>query len=132
MWPSDGSSIEDFPREKLSPTLFGGEEINSEFWKILGHHIKHGGLGIPGPPVPADIAYNISKAASGELVDSFLGGTTLNNVCHRVCVHGAIADAIKYQNPVEMAELARQTKLAGVQERNRLHRAKNNEHGLAL
>ena len=41
--------IEETLREKFPPALFGGEEINAEFWKILGHSVKHGGLGIPDP-----------------------------------------------------------------------------------
>ena len=39
--------IEDALREKFFPSIFGGEEINSDFRKILGHKVKHGGLGIP-------------------------------------------------------------------------------------
>ena len=34
-------------REKFPPALFGGEEINTNFRKILGHSVKHDGLGIP-------------------------------------------------------------------------------------
>ena len=41
--------IEEALREKFFPTLFRGEEINADFRKILGHSIKHGGLGIPDP-----------------------------------------------------------------------------------
>ena len=41
--------IEEALREKFFPTLFREEEINSGFWQILGHRIKHGGLGIPDP-----------------------------------------------------------------------------------
>ena len=41
--------IEEALREKLSPLLFGGEDVNSDFRKILGHSVKHGGLGIPDP-----------------------------------------------------------------------------------
>ena len=66
--------IEEALREKFSPLLFGGEEITDNFWKILGHSDKHGGLGIPEPRLSADSAYNTSKAASRELVDSLLGG----------------------------------------------------------
>ena len=38
--------IEEALREKFFPALLGGEEINANFWKILDHIIKHGGLGI--------------------------------------------------------------------------------------
>ena len=41
--------IEEALRDKFFPALFGGEEINADFWQILGHSIKHGGLGIPDP-----------------------------------------------------------------------------------
>ena len=42
-------AIEEALREKFFPTLFGGEDINAKFWKILGHSIKHDGFGIPYP-----------------------------------------------------------------------------------
>ena len=35
--------IEEALREKLFPALFGGEEINANCSKTLGHRIKHGG-----------------------------------------------------------------------------------------
>ena len=56
--------IEEALREKLFPSLFGGEEIKADFRKILGHSVKHGGLGIPDPQLSAECAYNTSKAAS--------------------------------------------------------------------
>ena len=58
--------------------LFRGEEINADFWKILGHSIEHGGLSIPDPWLSAESAYNTSKAASREMIDSLLGGSYLN------------------------------------------------------
>ena len=39
--------IEETLRKFLFPALFGGEEITADFWKILGHSVKHGGLVIP-------------------------------------------------------------------------------------
>ena len=78
--------IEEALREKLSPSLFGGEDITANFWQILGHSIKHGGLGILDPRLSAESAYNTSKAASEELLDSFVGGSVLNYVGHRACV----------------------------------------------
>ena len=80
--------IEEALREKLFPALFRGEEINANFWKILGHSVNHDGLGIPDPRLSAESAYNTSKADSGELVDSLLGGSSLNHVGHRACVRG--------------------------------------------
>ena len=87
--------IEEAIREKFFPALFGGEEINTYFWQILGHSIKHGRLGIPDPRLSVESAYNTSKAASGELVDFILGGTALNDIGHRACVRGASAGTIK-------------------------------------
>ena len=57
--------IEEALREKCFPTLFGREEINTNFWQILGHSVKHSGLGIPDPQFSADSAYNTSKADNG-------------------------------------------------------------------
>ena len=41
--------IEESLREKLFPVLFRGEEINTNFWQILGHSVKYVGLDIPDP-----------------------------------------------------------------------------------
>ena len=46
--------VEEALREKFSPALFGGEDINADFQKILGHSVKHGGLGIPYPWLSAE------------------------------------------------------------------------------
>ena len=80
------SPIEESLRKKQHPALFRGEEINTDFWKILGHSVKHSGLGIPDPRKSSESAYNTSKATSGELVDSLLGGTELNYIGHRACI----------------------------------------------
>ena len=88
--------------------------------------IKHGTLGIQEPLFSADSAYKTSKAASGELVDSLLGGSALNYIGHRKCACGAIAGERKDINQMELAELARRKELAGRQERNRLHMATRN------
>ena len=37
--------IKEALREKLFPSLFWGEEINADLQKILGHSVKHSGLG---------------------------------------------------------------------------------------
>ena len=57
--------IEEALRENFFPALFGGEEINANFRKILDHSVKQGELGIPEPRLSADSAYNTSKASSG-------------------------------------------------------------------
>ena len=77
------SPIEEALGEKFFPTLFGGEDIEYGVWQILGHTVNHGGLGIPDPRLSAESSYNTSKADIGELVESILGGTTLNYIVHR-------------------------------------------------
>ena len=67
--------IEEAIREKFSPALFGGKEITANFRKILGHSVKHGSLVISDPLLSEECAYNTSKAASRELVESLLGGS---------------------------------------------------------
>ena len=81
------------PREKFFPSIFGREDITAEFQKILGHSVKHGGLGIPDPRLSVECAYNTYKAASGKLVDSLLGGSILSYVGHRACVRKASQSA---------------------------------------
>ena len=49
--------IEEALREKLFSALFGGEDITSDFRKILGHSVKHGGLGILDPRLSAECAH---------------------------------------------------------------------------
>ena len=74
--------IEEALREKFFPSLFGGEEIDTDFRKIPGHSVKHSSLGIPDPRQSEESAYNTYKAASRELVDSLLGGFILNYIGH--------------------------------------------------
>ena len=64
--------------------------------------------------------------ASGELVDSILGGTGPNYVGHMACIPGLSAGARKERKHVDMEDLARGKELADCQERNRLHRAMSN------
>ena len=109
--------IEEALREKFFPTLFGGEEINADFRKILGHSIKHGGLGIPDPQMSAKSAYNTSKGDSRELVDSLLGGSALNYVGHRACVRKASQTSGQTNMYVELAEVFRRQDQARVQEK---------------
>ena len=84
--------IEESLRDKTPPSLFGGEDITANFQKILGHSLKHSGLGISDPRLSEESAYNTSKAASRELVDSLIGGSVLNYVGHRACVRKAITN----------------------------------------
>ena len=97
--------IEEALREKIVPSIFGGEDITADFWKILGHSLKHDNLGIPDPRLSAEIAYNTSKAASRELVDSLLGGYILNYVGHRACVRKASQTARLRKRSVELAKI---------------------------
>ena len=99
--------IEEALREKFYPVLFGGGEINTNFWKILGHSVKHGGLVIPDPWLSEESAYNTSKAASRELVESILGGSALNYIGHRACVRKASLAARRANMQVELGEVAR-------------------------
>ena len=103
--------IEEALRDKFFPVLFGGEEINSDFRKILDHSIKHGSLCIPHPQMSEESAHNISKAASGKLVGSLLEGNALNYVVQRACVCGASTGARKEGKHVELAYLARKRSL---------------------
>ena len=118
--------IEEALREKSFPAIFGEEEINANFWQILGHSVKHGGLGIPDPRLSAESVYNTSKAASRELVDSLLGGSALTYVGHRACVRKASLATRRAKMHVDLGDMARQKELAGGEERNRLHRATRN------
>ena len=43
-------------REKFFPSPSWGEDINADFWKILGHSVKHGGLVIPDPRLSVESA----------------------------------------------------------------------------
>ena len=114
--------IEKALREKIFPALFGGEEINADFRKILGHSVKHSGLGIPDLRLSEESSYNTSTAASGELIDSLLGGSAHNCIGHRACAHKANLAARHAKMHVKPGELTRRKELAGGQERNRLHR----------
>ena len=87
--------IKEALRETFFPALFKGEDIGADFFKILDHRVKHDGVGILDPWLSEDIVYNTSKAVIGELVGSLLGGTALNYVEHRSCVHGASSGARK-------------------------------------
>ena len=59
---------EDSPREALFSAIFGGEEVSANLREILGHSVKHGGLGITDPWISEGCAYTTPKAASEVLV----------------------------------------------------------------
>ena len=120
------SPIVEALREKFFPALFGGEEINADFRKILYHTVKHGGLVILDPRLSVNSEYNTSKADSRELVDSLLGGTALNCVGHRACVRGTSEGARKEKKHDKMVELDIQKEISGDQDRKQLHRATSN------
>ena len=108
-----------------SPLTTGGE-INTNFRKILGHSVKHDGLGIPDPRLSVESAYNTYKVASGELVESLLGGSALDYVGCRACIRKASLTERRTKMHVELGDLARGKELAGGQERNHLHRSMRN------
>ena len=97
--------IEEALREKFFPSLFGKEEIDADFRKILGHGVKHGGLGIPDPRQSAETAYSTSKEASREMVDSLLGGSVLNYVGRRACIRKTSQSAQLSKIIVELSKL---------------------------
>ena len=54
--------------------------------------MKHGGLGITDPRLPAECAYNTSKSVIEVLVVSLLVVTNINYVVHKGCVRRASSD----------------------------------------
>ena len=113
--------IENVLGEKFFPALLWGEYINADSRKILVHSVNHGGLVIQDPRLSEESAYNTSKAASRELVESILGGSALNYIGHRACIRTASLAARREKMHFELGEISRRKELAGVQERNRLH-----------
>ena len=79
----------------------------------------------------AERAYNTSKTASGELVDSLLGGSVLNHVGQRACICKASQTMRQINISVELADVFRRQEQAGGQERNRLQRATKNGEWLS-
>ena len=66
--------------------------MSTDLREILVHSVKRGDLGIMDPRLSEECAYNTSKATNEVLVGSLLGGTNLNYVANRGCVHRASAD----------------------------------------
>ena len=58
--------IEEALKEKFFPPLFGEEEFDSDFWKVVGRSVKHVELGILDPRLSADSAYITSKQLEGK------------------------------------------------------------------
>ena len=73
--------------------------------------MKHGGLSIPYPRLSIERAYNILKGAIEVLVSSLLGGTDLNYVLHKGCIHRASADRRNQRKISEKAALTRRKNL---------------------
>ena len=121
--------IEEALRDNPPPSLFRGEDITANFLQILGHSVKHGGLGITDFRLSAESAYNTSKEASRELVDSILGGSVLKYVGHRACVRTASQTARLRKNSVKLAEIFKRQesrkKISSIGQRG-------TGHGLAL
>ena len=107
--------IEEALRETLLPTLFEGDDIDTDFWRILGHRIYRDGLGIPDLRLSAESAYITSKAASRKLVGSILGGNALNYVGHRACVRRASLGVRSERKYVKMSDMARRNDLSRFQ-----------------
>ena len=74
----------------------------------------------------AESVYNTSKADSGELVESLLGGSALNYVGHRACRRKASQTARGTNISVELAEIFKQKEPAESQEKNCFHRETRN------
>ena len=89
--------IEDSLREAFFLAFLVGEEVSSDLREILDHSMKLRSLGLPHPRLLADSAYSTSKAAREVLVGPLIGGTTLNYVVHKCCVHRASADGRKHR-----------------------------------
>ena len=71
-------------------------------------------------------AYNTSKAASGELVYSLLGGSALKYAGHSSFICKASLTARRAKMHVEQEELASKKEHEFGQERNRIHRTTRN------
>ena len=124
--------IEEALRENFFPSLFGGEEITANFRKILVHGVKHGVLGIRDPRLSVESAYNTSKTAGREMVESLLGGSVLNYVGHRACVCKASQTARLSKRSVNIAEIFKRQEQAGGQEKTTSIGQRGIGHGLAL
>ena len=123
--------IEDSLRDAFFPALFGGEEASSNFRDILGHSVKHGGLGIPEYQMLAECANNTSNAAREVLVGSLLGGNNLNDIEHKSCMCRSGAEAQKQQEYSEIEIVTRRKDMADRVVLNRLRWATENGAWLA-
>ena len=55
-------------REAFFPAILLREEVSTDLREILGHIVKHGGLGIPVLWLPEERAYSTSEASREVLV----------------------------------------------------------------
>ena len=72
--------------EAFFRSLFGGEEVNDGLREILGHSVKHGGLGIPEPRSTAVWGNETSVTSCEALLESLLGVSDHNCVGNWYCV----------------------------------------------
>ena len=94
-------------REVFFPALFGGEEVSANPREIIGHSVKHGGLGITDPRLMSERMYNNPKAASEFLVGSLLGDNNFNYIGHKGCVCRERADKQKQREFLDTVALER-------------------------
>ena len=66
--------------------LFEGEEVNDGLREILGHSVKHGGLGIPEPRRKSVWVHETSVTRCEALLDSLVGVSDQNYVRNWSCV----------------------------------------------
>ena len=88
--------------------------------------MKCGGLRITDPRLSVEHSYKNFKGSSEVLVGSLLGGTDLNYVAHKGCVHRASAEWQKQWGLAEKVALMRRKDLADGAGLNQLHRATEN------
>ena len=123
-------SIEEYPRETLSPALCGKKEVGENFHKILGHSVNCDDLGILDPHMELEHAYSTSKVRFGDMVGYLLGGTKLNYVCHSICAHNDSVESNKEREQKDLSDLGRHKEGVGGQESNHLNRETSNRDWL--
>ena len=82
-------------REDFFHALFGGKEVNDGLREIIGHSMKHGGLGIPEPRRTAVQGKKTSVTSCEALLESLLGVSNQNYVGNWSCVRKDRAGARK-------------------------------------
>ena len=74
-------------RETFFPEIFGGEEVDTNFCKILFHSVKRGSLCMRDPLLSVESSNSTLNSSCSELVGSLLEVTSLNYVGHREFIH---------------------------------------------